>query len=219
MSVNSTGFDEYEQFLAQFPIKQYAKGEVLMSPDENPEHVFFLQTGKVSKYDVTKYGERVVMNVFTRPILFPLSWVLNRTINRYYYEAVLPVTVRCIPLLQAEAYLQSNPAVVYKFLQEVYAGLEDTQRRVVHLTRGTARSQLMFELLFEARRSGKLQKDGSCVITISATEIGQRAGLSRETISRELAKILRSDDLYRRRGRSIVIRDVEELDQKLRVSI
>lgn len=208
--------NDFSQFLSQFPLRRYPKGQMLVTPHDEPPCIYFIETGKVRKYDVTRYGDQVVMNVFGVSMLFPLPWVLNRTPNQYYYEALVPLTVRCIPTDEMNAYLKKDPALVYDLLQKVYAGLESTQRRVVYLTRGTARSRLLFDLQIEARRSGEMREDGSCVVTISETELADRAGLSRETISRELAKIFKHGDLCIRQGRSIVILDMDKLEEMLR---
>lgn len=213
--MNSMSTTDYDQFLSQFPMRQYPKGRMLIMSKTNPECLFLLVTGKVRKYDVTRYGEQVVINVFKAPALFPLSWVLNGTPNRYYYEASTRVTVRCVPTEEFAGYLQSHPDLAYSLLCKVYEGLEESQRRVVHMTRGNARSKLLFELGIEARRSGEVQPNGSIIITVHETELAERAGLSRETISRELVKLCRSSDVCKRRGRSVVIDSLPELDKML----
>jgi CRP-like cAMP-binding protein len=207
--------DRYDQFLSQFPLRYYPAGHILISPNEELTGIYWIESGRVRKYDVTRFHDKVVMNVFSAPILFPLSWVLNHTPNMYYFEALSRVGVRFIPTEEIAAYLKTDPDLVYSLLQQVYLGLENTQRRVVHLTRGSARSRLLFELLIEARRSGEEQSNGSVIITISETDLAERAGLSRETISRELAKVFKISDLCVRQGRSIIIRDLQELEATL----
>jgi CRP/FNR family cyclic AMP-dependent transcriptional regulator len=214
--VNTNLSTDYSQFLSHYPLKHYPKGSVLISPNEELDYMYFLESGDVRKYDVNKYGDQIVMNIFSAPILFPLSWALNRTPNRYYFEALSSLTARPIPTDELTAYLKSDPSMVYALLQQVYSGLENSQRRVVYLTHGSVRSRLLFELLIEARRSGEEQQDGSYILNVSESEIAQRAGLSRETISREIAKLVKSSDLCKRVGRSIMIQDLHELDEMLR---
>lgn len=208
--------EDYKQFLAQFPVVHHFKGVVFISPDTELNCIFYIETGTVRKYDITKFGEKVVMNVFTAPTLIPLSWLLNKTPNHYYFEALDDLALRCIPADVMSAYLQDNPTIVYDLLRQVYLGLENTQRRVAYLMRGSLKSRVLFELLIEARRSGDAQPDGSHIININETELAERAGLSRETISRELAKVFKSGDLCQRHGRSIIIRSLQELDEVLR---
>jgi CRP-like cAMP-binding protein len=206
---------EYDHFTSKYPTKNLRRGSVLITPDENPLQVFFLESGKIRKYEINRYGEKAVMNVFAAPSLLPLSWALNKTPNVYYFEAATPVTVRCIPTEDVVTYLQTSPTIVYGLLQEVYAGLENTQRRIAYLMRGSLRCRVLFELVIETKRSSMQMDDGSYVITVSETELAERAGLSRETVSRELAKIFKSSDICRRQGRSIIIKNLSELDALL----
>lgn len=206
----------YDQFLLQFPQKPYPKGSVLIPPCAKLTDVIFLRSGTISKYTITKYGEKVIMNVFTAPVLLPLSWVLNKSPNRYYFEAQTAVEVRWIPANELSSYLKTDPETTYHLLQQVYVGLENTQQRIAYLMRGSLKSRLLFELAIEARRAGTVRDDGGYVITIGEIELAERAGVSRETISRELAKLFKSGDLFARQGRSIVIRNLQELDELLR---
>lgn len=213
--MNNSTFKDLDEFFSQYPLKQYHKGQILIYAGEDPVGIYYLVSGKVRKYDVSAYGNEVVLNVFTSSVFFPMSWAINKTSNRYFYEAITPIEARRAPVADVEQYLASHPTTTYNLLKQVYAGLEDTQRRVVHLMRGDARSRLLFELILEAQRSGELRKDGSYVILISANAFSQRAGLSRERISRELSKLTEPNGLLIREGRSIVIRNLRALEEEL----
>jgi CRP/FNR family transcriptional regulator len=204
-----------DEFFSQYPIKRYHKGQILIYANEDPSGIFYLESGRVRKYDVSPAGDEVVLNIFKTSVFFPISWALNHTPNHYFFEAATPIEVRRAPVVEVMRYLEANPDVIYGLLKQVHAGLENTQRRVVNLMAGDARSRLLFELIIETRRSGELQDDGSYVIGISLSELAQRAGLSRETISRELKRLIESKKLLKRRGRMLVIRDLHLLEELL----
>lgn len=206
-----------DQFYSQFPLEKIPKGALLLSPNEEQDCIFYLESGQICKYDISRFGEKAVMNVFSVPGLIPLSWLLNGALNKYYFEAQTPVTIRRVPPDVANAHLLANPEIMYSMLQFVYIGLEITQRRVAQLMRGGLRSRVLFELLVEARRCGEAQADGTTIIRIGEAELADRAGLSRETISRELSKLFKSGNMCTRQGRSIVVRDVDELDAMLQI--
>lgn len=206
-----------DQFYSQYPLEHISQGAVILSPKDDLTSAFYLESGKICKYDVTKFGEKVVMNVFNVPVLLPLTWLLNTTPNRYYFEAQTPVTIRRIPKDAASAHLQANPEIMYGMLQVVYLGIETTQRRVAQLMRGSMRSRILFEILIEAQRGGTLQDDGSTIMTIGEVELANRAGLSRESVSRELSKLFKTRNVCWRQGRSIVVRNVNELDNMLQI--
>ena len=88
------------------------------------------------------------------------------------------------------------------------------QRRMAHLMAGNAKSRLLFELIIECRRFGKRQEDGSYLVKMNEAEIGSRAGLSRETVSRGM-KELKDLKLLVINRHGIVLRDLDVLEEKL----
>ena len=201
-------------FFSQYPVKRYHSGQLLIYAHEDPTGIFYLESGEVRKYDIGPDGEEVVLNVFKSKVFFPMSWAVNRTANQYFFESTTPIEVRRAPADAFTAYLESHPKIILSLLKQVYSGLEDTQHRVILLMDGDAYHRLLFELMMEGKRSGEMRGDGSCVVTVSLADLAQRAGLTRETISRELGKIIQSSHLISRQGRSLVIHDFKEFEKQ-----
>jgi CRP-like cAMP-binding protein len=213
--MNDNASKQMEEFFSQYPIKQYHKGQILIYSDEDPAGVFYLVSGMVRKYDIDKRGDEVVLNVFMPSVFFPMSWAINKTPNRYFFEALTPIEVRRAPVADVDEFLQSHPELALSLLRQVYLGLETAQRRIVHLMGGDTRRRLLYELLVEARRFGSVQEDGSTVVLIGMNDLSQRAGLSRERISREFAKLTEPDGVLIRHGRHIIIRSLSKLEEEL----
>ena len=204
-----------DDFFSQYPLKQYNKGQLLIYAHEDPTGIFYLERGSVRKYDIGHEGDEVVLNVFKEKVFFPMAWAINKTPNHYFFEAAEPIEVRRAPVEVFNAFLEEHPKIAFYLLKKVYKGLEDAQHRTVLLMSGDAHQRLLFELYMEGRRSGELQDDGSCVINVSLTDLAQRAGLTRETISRELGKIIQSHELISRQNRSLVFSDRPALKQQI----
>jgi CRP-like cAMP-binding protein len=73
----------------------------------------------------------------------------------------------------------------------------------------SARSRLLYELLIEARRFGVVSGPGA-TLEINESDIGARAGLARETVSREMSK-LKDEGLISVIKNEIHINDLERL--------
>lgn len=204
-----------DEFFSQYPVKQYNKGQLLIYAHEDPTGIFYLESGSVRKYDIGPAGDEVVLNVFKSKIFFPIAWAINKAPNKYFFEAATPIEVRRAPVDAFNAYLDAHPKLIFSLLKQVHGGLEDAQHRIVLLMDGDAHSRLLFELYIEGRRSGEMRPDGSCIVSVSLADLAQRAGLTRETISRELGKIVQSNELISRRGRSLVISDFDALKKQL----
>jgi CRP-like cAMP-binding protein len=52
----------------------YKKGEFIIRPGESPPGVFFIESGLVKAYDITKYGEENMLIIRKDGEIFPLIW-------------------------------------------------------------------------------------------------------------------------------------------------
>lgn len=179
----------------KYPRRQYPKGQILVFADESPEHIFYITKGRVRKYDVSYRGDEVIINVFQPPAFFPMSWALNRTPNKYFYKTETDVELHVVPADEARTFLEQNPDVTLDLLSRLYRGLEGMYGRLVHLMSGTAKSRLLYELIIECRRFGEQQPNGSYVLKANELDFAARSGLSRETVSREMAKLKEAGQL------------------------
>lgn len=195
---------------SQYPSRSYPKGQILVFADENPEHIFYITSGRVRKYDVSYRGDEVIVNVFKPPAFFPMSWAINRTPNKYFYKTEEPTELHVVPVDKALEFLQSNPDVMFDLLSRIYRGMDGLLGRMVHLMSGTAKSRLIYELIIECRRFGQKDSKAGYALHLNEGDLAARSGLSRETISRELQK-LKKDGNVRLEGKTIHIKDIAVL--------
>jgi len=203
-----------ERFFSNYPVKQYDKGEILILADENPKFIYHIIEGHVREYDISHRGDEIVVNVFKSPAFFPVSWAIAKTPNRYFFEAGSKISVRQAPSVDVLDFIKANPDVMLDLLTRLYSGLDGMRRRMAHLMGGGAKSRLLLELIIECRRFGKHREDGSYLIRMDEGEIGARAGLSRETVSREIHE-LKELNLISVDRQGIVLKDIDALEKKL----
>lgn len=177
-----------EDFFKQYPLRRFKKGQILIYGGDEPGGVFYLVEGVVRKYDITKTGDEVVVNTFKPPDFFPMTWALDKIPNEYFFETVTAVALRRAPAAATVRFLQSNPDVAYGLLGQSYANVDNLLRRMAHLMGGTARTRTLFELIRAYDRFGE-EKGKGCVVKIPEIALARQAGLSRETVSRELHKL------------------------------
>jgi CRP/FNR family cyclic AMP-dependent transcriptional regulator len=179
------------QYFAQYPLRSYLKGQILIHAGDRPEHIIYVCEGKIRQYDITYRGDEVVVNVFKSGAFLPMLWALTDAPNRYFFDAETAVEVRVAPREEVVDFLQQNPDVTYDLLSRVYTGVYGLMQRMVQLMSGGARSRLMYEILVECKRFGKPQGDNGQFIAITEGDLAARAGLTRETVSREVKKLSR----------------------------
>lgn len=211
--------NKIETFFSSYPVRHFKKGQILVYGGEQPGHVFYLVSGKVRQYDINDKGNEVVVNVFKPPAFFPMSWAINKSHNYYFFETTEPVSLHQAPPDDVITFLKENPDVSFDLLSRLYSGVDGLQRRMAHLMGGSARNRTIFELITECVRFGASQKDGSQVISINERELAERTGLSRETVSRELAKLKAKNLVHSNTGHSIRISSVTALKDELADSL
>jgi CRP-like cAMP-binding protein len=202
-----------EDFFGGYKSRHYAKGQVLIHAQDNPEAIFHLLEGRVKKYDISYRGDEVVLNVFSPPAFFPMSYAINRSPNEYFYEAETDVRLQMAPPDDVVAFVKANPDVLYDLMARVYRGTDGMLRRMAHLMASGAKSRVMYELLIEGRRFG-VPRGEATAVNLSESDLGARSGLARETVSREMQK-LKKAGLLELEGREIIIRDLARLAELL----
>ena len=212
--MNSKVAQKIENFFGHYRLRHFNKGYILIYADNDPPGVFHLISGQVRQYDISSSGSEVVVNVFKPPAFFPMSWAINKTSNQYFFQASTDVSLRMAPVNDAVEFLKTNPDVMFDLLSRVYSGTDGLLRRMAHLMGSNASTRLLYELLIVCRRFGQPQPDGTYLVLISEEELARRAGLTRETISRELGKIKKMDlASVSRKGFSI--KNLEKIEEQL----
>lgn len=203
----NTFFGKYKQHL-------YKKHHVLIQANQNPDAIYKVESGQVVQYDISEQGNKVIVNTYKNPAYFPMSWAVNRTPNIYNYQTVTDTIVRKAPAEEAITFIKANPDVLYELLSRVYLGREVMMRRMAHSMAGNAKTRLLFELLLEAQRFGQKHADEKGIIVpIRVSDLADRTGLTRETVSRELSKLKPLGIKATRNG--IVVHKIEVLENEL----
>jgi CRP-like cAMP-binding protein len=203
-----------ERKFAGYPTRTYQKGQILVHAGDDPQYIYYIEEGKIRQYDISYRGDEIVVNVFKPGAFFPMLWAITETPNKYFFSAEEDTRMRIAPAQEIVEFLKDNGDVTFDLLTRVYTGVEGLLGRMVHLMSGSARSRLMYELVIECRRFGKQAHDGSWLLDITEADLAARAGLSRETVSRELQKVRKGGILQVGYG-GIRIVDLPALETKL----
>jgi CRP-like cAMP-binding protein len=201
-------------FFENYRLREYAKGQVLILNGDDSPYVYYLQSGRVKQYDVTYRGDEVILNVFQPPAFFPMSLAINNSPNPYTYEAETDVIFRQAPAAEVVQFVKNNPDVLYDLLSRVYKGADGLLARMAHLMASSAKGRLMFEILLSCRRYSVKNEDGSFTLQMNEKELAARTGLSRETVSREMQKLIAEKLVVLQHG-SITLHNLEMFELKL----
>lgn len=190
----------------------YRKGEFIIRPGETPSGIFYIESGLVKAYDITKYGEENMLVIRRQEEVFPLIWAMTGKERSVIYEAMVPTTVRQISRQKFRAFVDDNPQALALLLDMAIEMYRLHSERIINLGYRNVRERLVSFLLTTAQRFGSKSADGSILIDVPLRhqDIGSSISASRETIGREIQALERkglvsSEDSY------IVLRDVKAL--------
>lgn len=202
-----------EDFFQGYSLKKYQKGQAIIWAGDEPPGVIFLKAGNAGQYDISENGQKIMLNIFKPPAFFPMSWAINKTKNKYFYEALDNIECYIAPPDDVVNFLKSSPEIAFDLLSRVYRGTDGLLERITELMVGTARSQLLLEILISTYRFGEIKEDGSAELNIKVIHLAQRTGMARETVSRELKK-LESEGIIRRKNNLIKIGNIDDIHKK-----
>src|SRR3954470_21968737 len=85
---------ELVEFFRLNGVKQsYRKGDFIIRPGESPPGVFFIYSGLVKAYDITKYNEENLLIIRKQDEIFPLIWAITGHEANIIYQALAPTMV------------------------------------------------------------------------------------------------------------------------------
>jgi CRP-like cAMP-binding protein len=174
-----------DTFFRKYSLQTYKKGQVLLLSNETPTHIFYIEEGRVKQYEITYKGSEIIVNTFKPGSYFIMLTALTGLPNLYYFSAETDVKLRCAPIKDVADFVNNNPDVMKDLLTRIYKVMESLLRRMTHLMSGSARGRVIYEILLDVRGSGEGKHLGR--LSITEAELASRAGLSRETVSREIS--------------------------------
>ncbi len=193
----------------------YTKGEFLIRPGESPSGVFYIASGVVKAYDITRYGEENLLIIRKRGEILGLTWALTGQDRHIIYSALAPTTVFMIKREQFMEYLRDRPSAALPLLDMLVDMYRMHSERILNLEYRTVRERLISFLLITADRFGRKTPEGLMIdLALRHQDIASSISATRETTSRELSALERQG-LITTQQSAIVLRDIEKLRQHL----
>ncbi|CAN5130130.1 Crp/Fnr family transcriptional regulator [soil metagenome] len=205
--------DKLDKYFTSFKQQQYKKGEILIRADDNPQGIYYLKSGVVKKYAISKKGDELVVNLFKPISFFPMSWAINDSPNAYYYEAMTDLDIYRAPKEEVVKFIKSEPDVLYDLMSRVYKGTEGMLTKMTYLMAGNAYGRLITEIIIYAKRFGD-KKIEQTTMKVSEKDLAAQSGMTRETVSREM-KVLKDKKLVTFNKNILLIKNLDALESEL----
>ncbi len=166
------------------------RGQVIDRSDESPFHVYFIETGFVKAYAITKYGEENLMVIRKDDEVFPLIRTHTGLQRDIIYEAMGPTTVWRRDSKDYLAFVDSHPAILPLMLDMAISMYLLHSMHLNCLEYRTVRERVISFLLILEHRFGKPTANGVLIdAPIRRQDIASSVSATRETASRVLAAL------------------------------
>jgi CRP-like cAMP-binding protein len=195
---------------------KYRKGEFIIRPGETPSGIFYIESGLVKAYDITKYGEENVLIIRRHDEVFPLIWAVTGQERTVIYETLAPTSVRLVRRDIFLDFINKNPAALQVLLDMAIEMYRVHSERILNMGYRNVRERLVSFLLTTAGRFGVKRPDDSVMLEVPLRhqDIGSSISASRETVGREI-QVLERQGLLGSCDGYIVLQDIGKLQDLL----
>lgn len=161
-------------------------GRIIFQPDERPETLYLLRTGRVQIYRISPDGKRFVISNIEPGMFFGEMALLGRSLHDSFAEAVSQSTLCMIGQRDLEYLIGRFPAVGVRIMQVLADRLNDAETQLEDLALKSLIARLATLLL-------RLTSEADArVIGLTHNDLAERVGTSRETATQALNELKNS---------------------------
>jgi len=203
---------EMDAIAAAAPMKTYAAGEVLFSPDNPVEMLFILKRGRVRIFRVSADGRALTTAIMTPGTIFGEMVLLGQRMHDNYAEALDEAVVCVMSRSDVQRYLLSDPRIAARITAILGQRLVDMERRLSDTVFKSVRQRIATTLATLAGQERRyVVGSRTPVVALTHQQIAALVGTSRETATKILDDFADRGLIRLGRGR-ITLLDMARID-------
>jgi CRP/FNR family transcriptional regulator len=177
-------------FFMSYPSISVKKDKLMLQPDAEIPHIFYLTEGYVRMYRLLEDGKELTITIFKPDSFFPLFLALDNVENTYYFEAFTNCVVKKIATGEMIRFMTSNQEVLLDFTRRTSRGMQGILENLQYQLFGTVTQRTVSTLVMLANRFGTKKGVGMHILLpISHQDIANFVGVARESISIEMKRL------------------------------
>ncbi len=189
----------------------YDKGEFITRPGGPPQGVFYILSGLVKAYDITKYGEENLLIIRKPGEILGLTWAITGEDRHIIYATLEKTELLQITREQFTDFVRANPTAALPLVDMLVDMYRLHSERIMNLEYRTVRERLVSFLLSTARRFGEKGPGGIVLeMPLRHQDIASSISTTRESVGRELSALERRGLLSYAQS-VITLKDVDAL--------
>ncbi len=165
----------------------YAKNEYLVGPGEAPRGVFYIESGLVKSYDMTKYGEENLLIIRKPGEIIGLTWAITGELKNIMSAALAPTSAWLVSRDRLVDFITNHPEASAPIIDTLADMYRLHGERIMTLEYRTVRERLASFLLNMVSRFGSATSLGTTInAPLKQQDIASSISATRETTSRTL---------------------------------
>ena len=184
----------------------FSKGEFIVRPGETLSGVYYIESGIVKAYDITKYGEENLLIIRHAGEMLGLTWAVAGREREIIYTPLSPTVVWMVSLERFMEYLNLHPEAAVPIVGILADMFRLHGERIMTLEYRTVRERLASFLLGMAERFGiEIDKGIRINAPLRHQDIASSISATRETTSRTLSELERKGILCTEQSNIIIM--------------
>lgn len=199
--------EEWRQFLAQWPVKTYEKGQMIVCQDTAPSYCYMVRRGFVKAYTIGNDGTEKPISFEGKDDLFPFDVVFgDSTTAKYFYDAYTKAEVYHISQDAFLSFVHEHPRLLQHLFRYLVNRTVGYHSHISSLEQAKAADKLIYALDLLVGRFGQQLADTRIHMTLPLTQqdLANFLGLTRETTSAQLKALERQGIIRYHRQQYVV---------------
>lgn len=190
---------------------ELSSGQVITRPEDPIPGIFYIEQGYVKVYSLAEDGREMVILFLKAGEIFSLQWLFDGVKRNIYYSALGDVHLLRISQDTLTEMVKRDTDLLVHVCRLLAHNLRLMSDAYICLTYPNAQTRILAWILYMGKRVGV--KRGTKVtirLPITQEDIASALGITRETVSRGIAKLVRDGDIEYRK-RTIIIGEYDRL--------
>ena len=205
--MDHTPSEKLKRFFVTSTPNRFKKGETILRPGDQRSSAFYLKKGFVKDSAISHDGREFTLFIFKPEDIFSYTWIFNKIHNGHFFKAMVETVIYEKNRESFLLFLEKNPDVQFMLAQNITIRLGGLTQRMEQLAFGNATQKVASIISILGERFGRQTEKGIQIpISLTQQDIAELIGISRETTSIEINRLMVDEIIERYSGTYIIIR-------------
>ena len=193
---------------AKIAMKEFSKNEIILREEDTSQFMYIILVGKVKAVQTTEEGKEIILAIHQADEFFGEISLIDGKTSSATVMAIEDSLIAIISRKNFYSLILNQSKVLERLLQILCSRLREAWKRIHILNFRDAQERLRMLLMILSADSGEKTPEGVLInVKLTHQELAEMAGLTRETVTRELNKL-------RRKGEIVVLKKLIRLNHK-----